>query len=189
MRNASHKTRIGIIREHVNEWRKAERLSREAIALMIVEAHQKIDGPNRTGIHFDAHSGDSFTTAKTHADRIFRWLDDETKDTNFLPANFEDSILFAMPMSRRLACINDLYRPLGIMAQMIGRTDPASLNATIHLVSVGKEASEAVGAIADLVDGVTPAELARADRELAEAEEAIRAARADVRAQLQKAGQ
>lgn len=34
---------------------------------------------------------------KVNADRVFRWLDDGTKDTNLVPANFVPSILAALP--------------------------------------------------------------------------------------------
>jgi hypothetical protein len=59
------------------------------------------------------------------------------------------------------------------------------LDATTHLIKIARETSEAQAAVANLIDGATPAELATADRELAEAEEAIRAARANVRQQME----
>ena len=184
MRNGSHKTRIGIIREHVNAWRKAADMSREAVALVIVEAHNASGGPTRTGIYFESGSRDAFTTAKTHADRIFRWLDDESKDSNFLPANFEDSNLLAMPADVRMACLNELLAPFGLVVRGVDVLENRALNATAHLVRIARETSEAQGAVAGLIDGATPGELADADRELAEAEEAIRSARADVRRQM-----
>lgn len=87
MRNESHKTLIGILREHVADWRRAAGLSSASAIDMIVAAHAHLGGPAVTGIRFDVHT-DEFQRMKNNSDRVLRWLDDETKDTNFLPANF-----------------------------------------------------------------------------------------------------
>lgn len=170
MQIESHKTRIGVLRDHVGGWRKSEGWSREAVALAIVEAHKASNGPTRTGIHFDSMNGDSFTTAKNNADRIFRWLDDETKDTNFMPANFEDSILFAMPDEIRLACINEILRPFGMRAQSFDTLEGIGL----HLDDVCEMASsdaEALQAVAKAVSHPTAENVDRALRHTAHAAE------------------
>lgn len=183
MRHEAHsnKTFIGIIKAHVIEWRKREGWSRETVVQVIVETHEKLNGPANTGIRFEPNTNDAFERQKVNADRVFRWLDDETKDNNLLPVNFVQSIMAAMPMDIRMHCADELLRPLGLHAGCIEKNDNGVLNATTHLVKIARETSEAQGAVASLIDGATPAELQQADRELAEAEEAIRAARADVR--------
>ncbi len=99
MRNESHKTLIGILREHVADWRRAAGLSSASAIDMIVAAHAHIGGPAVTGIRFDAHT-DEFQRMKNNSDRVLRWLDDETKDTNFLPANFVFPSSPACPTTR-----------------------------------------------------------------------------------------
>lgn len=188
MQHESHKTRIGVIRDHVNAWRKAEGWSREAAAMAIVEAHLAIGAPARTGIHFDSTSGDAFTTAKTHADRIFRWLDDETKDTNFMPANFEDSILAAMPMKRRMACIDDMYRPLGVVSRCIDGTAGADLDVHAHLCAVIKEDSESHQALADIMADGSSCTLERAHKEVSESIEAKMRVRSALEGALSRVG-
>jgi hypothetical protein len=183
MRHESHKTFIGIIKAHVIEWRKRESWSRETVVQAIVEAHESIGGPANTGIRFEPNTSDAFERQKVNADRVFRWLDDETKDNNLLPVNFVQSILAAMPMDIRMHCAGELLRPLGLAAECIDKVDTSSLNATAHLVKIARETSEAQTAVADLIDGATPDELERADRELADAEQAIHAARLAVRQQ------
>jgi hypothetical protein len=183
MRNASH-TFIGIIKAHVIEWRKREGWSRETVVQVIVETHERISGPQTTGIRFDPSTNDAFERQKVNADRVFRWLDDETKDNNLLPANFSQSILAAMPMDIRLHCVEEVLRPLGLSTVCTEKQGSGLLDATTHLIKIARETSEAQAAVANLIDGATPAELATADRELAEAEEAIRAARANVRQQM-----
>ncbi|MGY6129131.1 hypothetical protein ACW9YV_27865 (plasmid) [Paraburkholderia strydomiana] len=180
MRSESHKTKLSILMDHVDAWR--QRLgSREAVALEIVAAHKAWGGDRLPKLDFDM-SGDTFTCAKNAADRIFRWLDDKSKDVNFLPANFERSILAAMPDDLRMSFLNEYLAPFGLVVH--GIEAKATMNATAHLVRIAKESADAQGAIANLIDGATPAELLTADRELGEAEEALRVARADVRQQL-----
>lgn len=187
MRNQSHnKTRIATLLEYVDKWRHAMDWSRETVCTQIVEAHYRIGADRLTQVKFE-QGGDAFTIQKNNADRIYRWLDDKTKDKNLLCANFEQSILAAMPADIRMACLNELLAPLGLVVRGVDVQKPGTLNATMHLVKVARESSEAQGAMAELIDGATPAELAKADRELAEAEEAIRVARAAVRSQIEAA--
>lgn len=183
MRNVSHKSRIATILEYVDQWRRSMDWSRETVCEQIVEAHYRIGADKLTQVKFE-RSGDLVTIQKNNADRIYRWLDDKSKDRNLLCSNFEMSIFAAMPAAIRLACLNELYAPLGLCMKGVEVADNNTLNATTHLVAIAKETSEAQGAIADLIDGASPAELAKADRELAEAEEVIRAARAGVRQQM-----
>lgn len=110
MRDVSHKTWIAIVLDHVNAWRKANGWSRETVVQLIVEAHERTNGPVVTGIKFEPHTADTFERWKVNADRVFRWLDDSSKDTNLLPTNFIPSILSAMPMDVRLHCMDDLLR-------------------------------------------------------------------------------
>ncbi len=170
MRNESH-TLVGMIRRHVVEWRKAEGWSRETVAQQIVESHELLAGPQVTGIRFECKTTDAFERMKNNADRIFRWLDDETKDGNLLPANFIPSILAAMPADRRLACVDDLLRPL----QMAGRrTDAAArtgeLDVPTKLARVLKEDGEAHLALATLISEPTSC---RVDEALKEINESI----------------
>jgi hypothetical protein len=184
MRNESHKTLIARVLEHVNACRKAVGWSREAVADTIVQAHIRIGGPEATGIRFEPPTTDTFERAKVNADRIFRWLDDGSKDTNLLPANFLPSILAALPMEDRIALMNDVLAPLGMVAHRLEQDGAARLDATKHLVTISKEVAEAQSAVANLIDGATLPELQKAERELAEAERAIHEAREDFSAQL-----
>lgn len=183
MRHVSHKTRIAIILEHVDAWRTANNWSRETVCEHIVEAHYKFGFDKLTQVNFD-RTGDLATIWKNNADRIYRWLDDKSKDRNFLCSNFEDSILAAMPADRRMALLNDIYSKFDLVVRGAEEKQTDTFNATAHLVNVARETSEATAAMASLVDGVTPAKLASADKELSEAEEALRAAHAELRAQL-----
>lgn len=184
MRNGSHKSLIARVLEHVTACRKAAGWSREAMAEVIVEAHAKIDGPGATGIRFEPPTTDTFERAKVNADRIFRWLDDSSKDTNLLPANFLPSILAGLPMDARVALVNEILGPVGLVVRRLDNEGADCLSATRHLVTISKEVAEAQSAVATLIDGATVPELQRAERELADAEHAIKSARADVAAQL-----
>lgn len=168
MRNESQKTLIAVLLEHVNAWRRLEGWSRETVAQAIVEAHEAIGGPALTGIRFDKSNPDVFARQKAAADRIFRWLDDASKDSNLLPANFIPSILAAMPVTVRMSALNDLLRPFLLVAWPMD-TAGGALDAPLMLKTLVKEQGEAAGAVADLVDGVTQEELLRASKELSDA--------------------
>ena len=113
--HTSHsKTAITVVREHVEDWRRAERWSRESMADQIVQAHERIDGPRTTGIKFEPHTTDAYERQRVNADRIYRWLDDHSKDNNLLTVNFLPSILAALPEDRRLHLAEDLLGPLGL---------------------------------------------------------------------------
>lgn len=120
MRNKSQKeTLISSLLNYVNLWRKSRSWSRETVVQMIVEAHERIEGPAVTDIRFEGSHPDVFMRQKTNADRVFRWLDDSTKDTNLLPANFLPSILAAMPADIRIQCVNELFQCADITVRAI----------------------------------------------------------------------
>lgn len=183
MRSQSHTTWISKIAEHVDAWRKAKKMSQASVVDEIVKTHDAIGGPVATGIAFEGNS-DEFNRMHANMQRVYRWLDDRSKDTNLLPANFLPSVLAAMPADVRMSCLNEMLAPLGLVVRGAEQSEGELASATAHLVKIARETSEAQSAVASLIDGATHAELNQADRELAEAEEAIRAARADVRKQI-----
>lgn len=166
MRHESQ-TLIATLLKHVNAWRRSEGWSRETAAQAIVEAHEAIGGPAVTGIRFDKSNTDAFARQKAAADRIFRWLDDASKDSNLLPVNFIPSILAAMPVTVRISALNDLLRPFSLTVGLI-ETASCTLDAPVMLKTLVKEQGEAVNAIIDLMDGATRQELERASRDLSD---------------------
>jgi hypothetical protein len=94
MRDSSH-TVIAGVRIAVNTWRKREGWSRETVVTRIVGQYEKLGGPELTGIVFNPETQDSYDRAHVNADRVYRWLDDESKDLNLLPANFLPFVLAA----------------------------------------------------------------------------------------------
>lgn len=187
MRSESHKTKIAILLEHVNAWRRAEGWSRETVVQQIVEAHESIGGPAITGIEFEPHSSDAFKRFKANADRVMRWLDDSTKDNNLLPANFEKSILAALPMERRLHCLDDMYRDIGVGTRSIAAGTAMNLDAVFILRNILAENADAQRAVAELVDGGTREELLTAQRELTESLAATQEALKAVESSIAKA--
>jgi hypothetical protein len=168
MRSDSH-TLIGIVRQHVSEWRREQSWSRETVVVSIVDAHEAIGAPARTGIRFEPSTQDSYERTKVNADRVFRWLDDESKDTNLLPANFLLSILAALPPARRHACLNALLAPLGLHVQ--GNELLADCDIDVNLLAASdiKEGSEAVHALLGLQGHIDEVSLCQAEKEYDEA--------------------
>lgn len=177
MRDKSQETLVGVVRRHVSSWRKAEGWSREAVVQQIVEAHDGLNGPAVTGIVFDPTTRDLFERQKVNADRIFRWLDDESKDNNLLPANFIHSILSAMPMDIRLHCIGDILRPLGITVASSELGDHGEFDAQNHLREMVKESAEAALALINISPLSTVQQLEDAYKEVGDVHEASSRAR------------
>ena len=169
MRNESHKTLIGILREHVADWRRAAGLSLLSAVDAIVLAHDTADGPAVTGIRFDAHT-DAFQRAKNNSDRVMRWLDDETKDTNFLPANFVFSILAGMPDDARVHCLNDMLRRFGLCVRAIESSDETGL-ALGDICDLASADADAMASLAAVVAAPTQANYEIALRKAARAAE------------------
>ncbi len=175
MRDVSHKTWIAIVLDHVNAWRKANGWSRETVVQMIVEAHDRMNGQVVTGIKFEPHTADTFERWKVNADRVFRWLDDVTKDTNTCPPNFIPSILAALPMDRRMALVNRWLQPLDISCRPLDHVDDgATADAHIrYFKDLVRTSAEAQTSVADLLDGINPGELERAHAALCESMHSI----------------
>ncbi len=170
MRIKSHvpRTLIALLASAVNDWRRAEGWSRETVVQVIVEHHQRTGGEQLTGLVFAPPSIDPFDRAKASADRVFRWLDDQTKDGNLMPANFLPSLLGAMPLARRAALAGALLHELGLAVRPLVTVDGAAgLDAVEMLQSLLLRQAEAASSVAELVDGIEPGELVRAQAGLA----------------------
>lgn len=175
MRNGSH-TFIGHLRDAIDAWRKDNGWSRETVVMHIVDAHERADGPTATGIVFDPPTRDTFERAKVNADRVFRWLDDVTKDGNTVPANFLSSLLQALPTDRRITLLNQWLVPLDVACRPL-HVDAASADSAVAVFKIlVKECSEAHASMANLLDGIAPGELETAHTELCEALVAIKRA-------------
>jgi len=163
MRHSSHRaeTWIGILADAVNQWKRENDWSRETVTDEIVQTHVKNSSHLVTGITFDLKgSGDEFRRQHTNANKLFRWLDDFTKDNNLLPANFIKSILQALPMNLRQRTVNTLLADLDLTARPVVHAEPMRpLDMLRHIM---QETSDVTAAYADLVDGIDPGELEQA---------------------------
>lgn len=159
------RTAIATVREHLEDWRRENRWSRETLADQLVQAHERLGFDDVTDIRFDPPTRDTFERLRVNADRIYRWLDDTTKDRNLLPANFICSMLAALPMDRRLALVDALLGSVDLAArEVIDEVsfgfDPAAEGAdqTVvvmrHFRDVVTTAADAQVSMAQLTDGV-----------------------------------
>lgn len=171
MRKISHKSVLGILREHLAAWRRkpvdGKQLSREKAIHQIVEAHRLIGGPAITGIEFEEKLHDPVTAQKNNADRVSRWLDDESKDNNFMPANFLPSMLAGLPMDVRIECANEILGPCGLAVRAMVAQTP-EIEATRLLNNLLKENAESGQAMARLITSGALPDLKAAHKELTE---------------------
>lgn len=177
MQRASHKpaTAITILRDAVDEWRRGNRWSRETVAHEIVEAHERIDAPLITGMVFDPPTRDAFERMRVNADRIFRWLDDVSKDRNHLPLNMLPTVLAALPLELRVQTADRLLRQAGLAARTMSTEAQPLVDSAVSLLQRNLvETAEANSALAQLIDGIEAGELDNARRQVAEAIEALR---------------
>lgn len=170
MRNDSHKkTLIGILREHVSAWRKDAGLSGYNAIEVIVQAHEDTAGPALTGLRFEAHP-DACQRLKNNGDRVLRWLDDESKENNLLPANFVLSVLAGLPPPERMDCLNELLHRFGLCVRSLETAEESGLGLHDVCEMAGADA-EALAAVAAAVAQPTQANLELALRRTARAQE------------------
>lgn len=188
MRNDSHNTLIGTIRTAVVEWRKREGWSRESVVQEIVTKHEEIGAPAVTDITFDPNTRDAFGRMKVNADRVFRWLDDESKDTNLLPVNFLPSILAALPQDLQLQVLGVLVRPLGLQVMSSDTAEAPAFSPLAHASSIIKESAEAAQAVLAIGPNASPELLAQANKELDDLRESTFEAQRSIRAAIEISG-
>lgn len=167
-----------ILRAEIEAWRTAGRMSREAVAIAIVEAHQALGADLATEISFD-FEGDTFAKARKSAQKIFRWLDEGN-----LPANLIPSIIAALPDELRLRCLSQMFCPMGIEVRAVAGDAPAELDVPTHLRAVMKESSEAQLALVNLAPNASNEVLLAVHKELVESAQASENAARDVMATL-----
>ena len=120
----SEKTWIGKIRVAMDRWMSCERMDRESLVRLVDEAHEAMGGRALSGVSFAPNCSDDWMRQRMMVDRLFSWLDDESKGSHLMPANFLPSLLMAMPEELRVACLNDLLEPLGL--EVFWRNRPSS---------------------------------------------------------------
>lgn len=162
-----NQTVAAAFRAEIEGWRTANRMSRESVAIAIVEAHEQTGFDAATEIDFEFSGSDAYDRAKKSAQKIFRWLDEGN-----LPANMLTSILAALPLDLRLHCLNAILRPIGIEAKSAEAVDVAGFDAAADLKAMMKEATEAQLALVGLNPHSSVEELKKALREVEESQEA-----------------
>lgn len=164
----THHTLIAIITNHIESWRKENDWSREAVVDTIVEAHYRHGFHKLTGIEFEPQSKDTFNRVRANATKVYRWLDDKSKDTNLLPANFIPSILAALPPERRAHCLDDLLAPVGMASCFADPQADAEeqAQAVHHFAALTSDGASAQVAVAKMLDGIDPGEPEHAHKRL-----------------------
>lgn len=152
-----------ILRSEIEAMRRAGNISREAVAIDVMTAHQAMGGEAATGVDF-GFVGDAYTQAKKAAQKLFRWLDAD----GTLPANMVPSILAALPLDVRLHCMNQFFRPLGVEARSLEAVKPAPFNGLAHVQAMIKENAEAQSAVVLAASVQTPEAIKAAIKEVSE---------------------
>lgn len=191
MQQLTHRqTPIAIVRAHVEDWRRANNWSRETASDQIVQAHERIGGPQLTGIRFEPPTQDLFERQRVNADKIYRWLDDASKDKNLLTLNFVWSILAALPEDRRLHLVEDLLAPVGLSCGFgaDAEAEEGEHAVVVHFQAVVAHGADANVALSKMIDGIDPNEPEHARRKLSIAHASIRRALGFVQRILRRKG-
>lgn len=180
MQRATHPSPLAVVRDHIEAWRRDNRWSRETVADLIVQAHIRIGGPMFSGITFEPPTLDTFERMRVNADRIFRWLDDHTKDKNLLPFNFLLSIIAALPEERRVLMVNDLLAPVALHVDAGFDDDADVTHAEIvdAFQAIVDHSAAATIATSQLLDGVERGEAEQAEKKLGLMASTVKKARA-----------
>lgn len=192
MWNDSHadESWIDCLKRYLRLWKRTGDFSDATICDFIVQAHVALGLDIKSGIRFTPGSADEYNRQKANAAKIMRMLSDEphTEGEAVAALNMLPSILAAMPIELRVDFLNEYIACLGLSVRGVEINAGSALNATSHLVNFTREACEAQTAVANLIDGATPEELVKADRELSEVVDAATSARADIQRQLSTNG-
>ncbi|HJW25147.1 MAG TPA: hypothetical protein VJ576_09635 [Rhodocyclaceae bacterium] len=176
MRNEPHSPSwISMIRVAVEDWRREKGWSRETVCQAIVDSHERLGCPG--GIFFDPPTRDAFERQKVNAERIYRWLDDVSKDKNLLPANFIISILGALPNDYRAHLADELLAPADLAADHIepldhlegdgDKGDEAMVGTVhVHFRTIVEHSSQVHMSMASMLDGIDPGEPENAKKRL-----------------------
>lgn len=177
--NIQNQSLVEILRSAIEAWRTTQRMSREAVAIAIVEAHLVYAVGSATEIAFEFGGSDAYDRAKKSAQKIFRWLDE-----GGLPANMIPSILAALPPEQRLAAMNQILCPLGIEARAADQAPAIGFDPLKHLKNIAKESAEGKLALIQIGAEASEEQLLQARAELTEAAVAYQAAADDVTAEV-----
>lgn len=112
-------TWVESLKRHLSAWKKegikGQPMSENTMFDLIVEAHERIGGPRKTGIHFN-NGPDAYNRQKANAIRIKRLLTDEPvgEEQSDQLVNLMPSILAAMPSHLRISFLNEYLAPLDL---------------------------------------------------------------------------
>ncbi|CAD6536218.1 hypothetical protein LMG27952_03120 [Paraburkholderia hiiakae] len=160
MRTLSHRSPIAAAKATVTDLKNARGWSRETVVEEIVEAHVRIGAERRINVRFSDHH-DIVTRQKTNADRVYRWLEDDEKDSNLLSVNMLPSLLAALPVDMRIALANEILSAAGLSARVVESNADDDVNAQEIVRSIVRVNHRTEAAAADLLDGIDPGELPR----------------------------
>lgn len=158
-----HQSPSGILRAAIEAWRAEQRLSREGVAVLVMEARESIGAVATTDFSFD---GDTYDKAKKAAQKLFRWLDDGA-----LPGNMIPCVLAALPLDVRRHCADSILRPLGLTVSDIDLQCEMDLDASMHLNDLIKEGAEAQIALVGVRQGASLSMLEAARKEVTDVHE------------------
>lgn len=174
MKSHSHApTWTQVLIGEIEAFRRGSETSREAFAQLVVDGWKRAGSP-QIGREWKT-DGDIFERGRVNAQRLYRWLDDVSKDNNLLPANVVPAILLALPEDARVRVLNAQLASMGLMVERIPVSDHReALN--VLLATDIREASEAHLALVALASAPSSANVAAARKELVESIAATTAA-------------
>lgn len=131
-------------------WRMRVGGSREAVAAHIVARHETL-GLDRSGdVHFDPPARTDAERLRLNTERIFRWLDDDSKGGDLLPLNSLPAVLAALTLDLRLRLADALLAAAGLRVEALGSGDGV-LGPGRLLQRVVRENAEAAATMAEVV--------------------------------------
>lgn len=178
MWNGSHETWVDSLKRHLKAWKlrgpagdgSKGPWSDATICEFIVEAHNRIGGPEKTGIHFSPGSADEYNRKKANAARIMRTMTDDPQTDAEAVSLFLmlPSISAAMPTDLAISFWNEYLLPTRLAVR--GVDDAAGDSITVNdLVAVMKEDAEAHQACAAVIEHPDMATLNAARTEIQQA--------------------
>jgi hypothetical protein len=157
---------MALCRQALEVWKRREAKGRDGICHQLIMQFEEMGGPEQSGIVFSEHK-DVFERARVNAQKLLRWMDDETKDGGLMNPNFLPWFVAALPQDLGLWLAGELLAPASLTAGVADR-GVAVLYPARDLAALGNEAADAISAVASLVDGIDAGEVPHARVQLLE---------------------
>lgn len=141
-------TRTEVIFRHTSDQLRETRTSMQSFSIDVVEAYHDRVSPAARTVAFKT-SGDHYRCVQTNAERLARYMDDDTNVR--MPVDLEEAWVLSLKEPYQGRCVRDLARRYGLLG--VSDDKVKRIHDVSSISRLTTEFGEAVQAMAPLLDG------------------------------------